>query len=53
MFLLSLYQQEEIKNYQKFIIKDFKYQFIGINVKQKVRKNYEKLVYIFPQIKFC
>ena len=30
-------QQETIKNYQNFLGKDLKDQFIGINIKQKVR----------------
>ena len=37
MFLLLLYQQETIKNYQNVLAKDFKDQFIGMNIKQKVR----------------
>ena len=37
MFLLLLYQQETIKNYQSVLAKDFKDQFIGMNIKQKVR----------------
>ena len=36
MFLLSLYQQKIVKNYRNFLIKDLKYQFIGMNIKQKV-----------------
>ena len=36
MFLLQLYQQETIKNYQILVAKDFKDQFIGINIKLKV-----------------
>ena len=36
-FLLSLYQQNIIKNYQNFLVKGFKYKFIGMNIKQKVR----------------
>ena len=35
-FLLQLYQQETIKNYQNFFVKDLKDQFIGMNIKQKV-----------------
>ena len=35
MFLLSLYQKKTIKNYQNFLAKDLKDQFIGMNLKQK------------------
>ena len=37
MFLLQLYQQRTIKNHQNFLAKDLKDQFIGMNIKQKVR----------------
>ena len=37
MFLLSLYQQKTIKNYQKFLGKDLKDQFIGIHIRQKLK----------------
>ena len=37
MFLSSLYQQETIKSYQNFLVKDLKYQIIGVNIKQKIR----------------
>ena len=37
MFLSSLYQQKIVKNYQNFLVKDLKGQFIGINIKQEVR----------------
>ena len=37
MFLLSLDQQKIIKNYQNLLAKDLKDQFIGMNIKQKVR----------------
>ena len=37
MFLLYLYQQETIKSYQNFLLKDLKDKFIGMNIKQKVR----------------
>ena len=37
MLLLSLHQQNTIKNYQNFQAKDLKDQFIGMNIKQKVR----------------
>ena len=37
MFLSSLYQQETIKSYQNFLVKDLKYQILGMNVKQKIR----------------
>ena len=39
MCLSSLYQQKTIKNYQNFLAKDLKDQFIGMNIK-KVRKKY-------------
>ena len=35
MFLLWLYQQETIKNYQNFLVKDFKDQFSGYEYKTK------------------
>ena len=35
MFLKSLYQQKIIKNYQNFLEKNLKDQFIGVNIKQK------------------
>ena len=37
MFLQDFYQQETIKNYQNFIAKDLKVDFIGMNIKEKVR----------------
>ena len=37
MFLKKFYQLKIIKNYQNFVAKDFKDQFIGINIKEKVR----------------
>ena len=37
MSLLELYQQETIKNYQNFLTKNLKDQFIGMDTKQKVR----------------
>ena len=37
MFLLSLYLQKTIKNCQNVLAKDLKDQFIGMNIKQKVR----------------
>ena len=36
MFLQQLYQQETIRNYQNFLAKDLKDQFIMMNIKQKV-----------------
>ena len=36
-FLLDFYQQETIKNYQNFMAKDLKDDFIGMNIKEKVR----------------
>ena len=35
--MLSLYQEETIKNYQNVLVKDLKDQFIRMNIKQKVR----------------
>ena len=37
MFQLQLYQKETIKNHQTFLGKNLKDQFIGMNIKQKVR----------------
>ena len=37
MFLKYLHQLKIIKNYQNLVAKDFKDQFIGKNIKQKVR----------------
>ena len=37
MFLLQLYLQKTIKNYQILLVKYLKDQFIGINIKQRVR----------------
>ena len=37
MFLSSLYQQKIIKSYQNFLANDLKNQFIGMNIKQKLR----------------
>ena len=39
MFLSSLYQQSIIKNYQNFLAKDLKYQFVGMNIKPKKEKD--------------
>ena len=36
MFLSSLYQKKIIKNYQNFLAKNLKDQFIGMNIKRKV-----------------
>ena len=36
MFLLQLFQQETIKNYQKFVLKNLKDQFFEMKIKQKV-----------------
>ena len=48
MFLLFLYQQQTIKNYQNFLAKDLKDQFIGISMKQKVRIKIQQMnVHIF------
>ena len=37
MFLSPLYQQKITKNYQNFLAKDLKDQFIRMNIKQKMR----------------
>ena len=49
MFTLSLYQEETIRNYKKFLAKDWKDQFIGMNIKQKVRKNTTNRYRYFPE----
>ena len=41
MFLQYLYQQETIKNNQKFFAKALKDQFVGMNIKQKYKKKWE------------
>ena len=33
MFLMSLYRQEKIKNYQNVLVIDLKDKFIGMNIK--------------------
>ena len=43
MFLLQLYQQETIEHYQNFLAEDFKDQFIGMNIRQKVRIKIRKI----------
>ena len=43
MFLSSIYQEEAIKNYQNFLVKDLKDQFIGMNIKQKVRMKIQQM----------
>ena len=43
LFLLKLYQQKKIKNYQHFLAKYLKDQFIGISIKQKVRIKIQKM----------
>ena len=37
MFLLKLYQQKRIKNYQNSLAKDMKHQFIGMSIKEKIK----------------
>ena len=37
MFLLSFYELKAIENYLNFLAKDLKDQFIGMNIKQKLR----------------
>ena len=37
MFLLKLYQQKRIKNYQNSLAKDMKHQFIEISIKEKMK----------------
>ena len=41
--MLSLYQEETMKNYQKVLVKDLKDQFIRMNIKQKVRIKIQKM----------
>ena len=43
MFLLSLYQQKIIKNFQNSLAKDLKDEFLGMNVRQNVRLKYDKM----------
>ena len=43
MFMLSLYQEETMKNYQNVLVKDLKDQFIRMNIKQKVRIKIQKM----------
>ena len=50
MFLLYLYQQETIKNYQNFYVKDLIGQFIGRNIKQKVKIQQMNLAIFSNQI---
>ena len=40
---VTVYQEETIKNYQNFSVKDLKDQFIGMNIKQKVRINIQQM----------
>ena len=40
----SLYQEKIIKNYQNFLGKDSKCQFVGMNLKQKVKEKIQKLL---------
>ena len=54
MFLLYLYQQETIKNYQNVLGKDLKDQPIGMNIKQKVRMKIQQIsIDFFFRFKFC
>ena len=46
--LLWLYQQKASKNYQNFLAKDLKDEFIRINTKQKVRIKMQKMSIEFP-----
>ena len=39
----ELYQQKTIKNYQNFLVKDLKYPFIGMNIKQKARTKIQQM----------
>ena len=43
MFQLSLYQQQTIKNYQNFLAKDLKDEFVGMIIKQKVRAKTQQM----------
>ena len=42
MFPSTLYQQKTLINYQNFFVKDLKDQFIGMNIKQKMRIKIQK-----------
>ena len=49
MFVLLPLQQKRIENYQNLVVKDLKDQFIGMNIKQKMRiKMRQTNVDIFP-----
>ena len=37
LFLLSLYEQKTIENYQNFLVQELNDQFIGMNINQKGR----------------
>ena len=39
----ELYQQKTIENYQNFLVKDLKYHFIGMNIKQKARTKIQQM----------
>ena len=43
MLQLQLNQQETIKNYQNFLAKDLKVNFIGMNKKQKLRVKIQQM----------
>ena len=38
MSLLLHYQQKLIENYENFLAKDFKYQCMGMHIKQKIKE---------------
>ena len=44
MSLLSLHQQKTIKTIKTFLAKDLKYQYIGMNIKQKMRTKIQQTI---------
>ena len=49
--LYSNYQQKTIKNYQNFLVKNWKIGVLKMNTEQKVRVNIPQSAYIFSLIK--
>ena len=43
MILQQLYQEKTIKNYENFLVKYLKDQFIGMNIQQIVRIKVQKM----------
>ena len=43
MFLSLLYQEKTTKNYQNFLAKGLKDQFIGMNIKQNVKIKFRQM----------